>query len=590
MSEAFGAPRRWVLEALFADDGVAITTASAVAARADALAEAAPKLLAEGRIAKFIDELADVEAGLAEAAEYVSMRQYADGADESVHVVGVGVRTAVVAGTAAVERALDAWRALPESRVDELLGDDGSAAAAYRLRRVRETAAHRADPSLEAVWAMRTATARDGWASLHELVEAQTRVRFDDGSGEREWGIGDLGMVLRHPEAPLRRSAWAAFAEAYDGDRDVVATAWDAVVADRLAEDRFRGRAHPAAATLEEDDLPLDGFSSLLEAVEGRRETLQTLLSDQATQLGLGRLAAADMDAQLPGLPQLGYGEVARVALSGLRELDPVLESDARKLFALERIDAETRPGKQPYAVTFNTRLDPPAFVAFRAAGQAASVLTLGHELGHAVALARCAAAQPPIARGWPGVLFEVPSLLAEIATADALVDAYPEHLDVIRLTLSQVLVWSVFEGMTFCRVELDLYERRDRGEALTAGVITDAFEHRFGETYGPAMSVTTTDAAVLAGMKAGYAIGFRFYGFQYAIGALVALAALGVRRTDPEGFGQRCVELFARGRSVAPSAQLVPFGLDLGPATWNAGLDELELLFGVTTRQTPGG
>jgi len=100
------------------------------------------------RIRTLGDDRRDTEARNLEPAEYVSLRQYADGADESVHVVGVGVRTAVVAGTAAVERALDAWRALPESRVDELLGDDGSAAAAYRLRRVRETVTGRGTKSI----------------------------------------------------------------------------------------------------------------------------------------------------------------------------------------------------------------------------------------------------------------------------------------------------------------------------------------------------------------------------------------------------------------------------------------------------------
>ncbi len=207
-------------------------------------------------------------------------------------------------------------------------------------------------------------------------------------------------------------------------------------------------------------------------------------------------------------------------------------------------------------------------------------MLTLGHELGHAVALARAAAAQPPIAQGWPGVLFELPSLLAEIAAADALAEAYPSHATGVRLALAQNLAWSVFEAMTFCRVELDLYERRSRGGALTSGAIADAFLHRFGEAYGPALPITELDAVVLAGAKAGYAVGARFYGFQYAVGALVALALLEQRSEDPVGFGERCVALLGLGRSAAPVDQLARFGLDLGPATWSAGLEALARRF----------
>ncbi len=328
---------------------------------------------------------------------------------------------------------------------------------------------------------------------------------------------------------------------------------------------------------------------------------LQTLLDAQSELLGLERLSAADLEAPIAGFPPLEYDDVVRVALAGLRSLDPVLEADGRALFAAERVDAELRPGKQPYAATFATRRDPPAFVGFRQVGTAGSVLTLGHELGHAVALARADAAQPPIARGWPGVLFEVPSVLVEIAAADALAEAYPAHATGVRLALAQNLAWSVFEAMTFCRVELDLYERRSRGVAVTPGAIADAFLHRFGDAYAPAMSIAEADAVVLAGARAGYAVGSRFYGFQYAVGALAALALLEQRSADPAGFGERCVTLLGLGRSAAPVEQLAGLGLDLGPATWDAGLEALARRFaavvpsqalrgsaGSATRQTP--
>ena len=199
-------------------------------------------------------------------------------------------------------------------------------------------------------------------------------------------------------------------------------------------------------------------------------------------------------------------------------------------------------------------------------------MLTLGHELGHAVALARAAAAQPPIARGWPGVLFELPSLLAEIAAADALAEAYPAHATGVRLALAQNLAWSVFEAMTFCRVELDLYERRSRGAALTSGAIADAFLHRFGEAYGPALPITERDAVVLAARRRDT---------RSARGSTASSTPSGPSwrwrcsssapriRSASASAASRCS---ASDGASAPVDQLARFGLDLGPATWERG------------------
>lgn len=580
-----GGPRPWDLRQHFADDATAVAEAARLATALADLADHAAARLAAGRVAELVEELAALEAAVDDVHDYARMRQYADAAGAGVQEVVAAVQGAVTRARTDVERALDAWRAVPEEDARRALAEPGLSPAAYRLGRQRELARYRLAPDAEAAWAARTEAARDRWASLQELVESSVRVRFDDGTGERGWGVGDLGTVLRQPDPALRQRAYAALAEGYGQIRDVLAIGWDAAVADRLAEDRLRGRSHPAQETLDEEDLPLDGLLTLVEAAPARRTARQRLLARQAELLGLAQPTVADADAPPEGLPPLAYDEVVRLALAGLGSLAPPLADTARRLFELDRVDGETRPGKQQYAVTFATRLDPPAFVSFRFTGGAANVLLLGHELGHAVALARTAAVQPPVARGWPGVLFEVPSLLCELAAGDAFADAYAEQAAAVRLVAAQDLGWSVFETTAFCLVELDLYAARAEGETLTADVIQGAFHRRFGELYGPGVPFDERDALVAMGSWANYAIPSRFYNFQYAVGALTALALLSRRAADPERFATEVLELLARGRSVSPAEQLAPFDLELGSRElWEAGLDELERRFALAT------
>ncbi|MGL6278075.1 MAG: M3 family metallopeptidase, partial [Gaiella sp.] len=394
---------------------------------------------------------------------------------------------------------------------------------------------------------------------------------------ERQWGLGDLWTGARHPEAAVRRRAYDALATGYGAILDVVALAWDAVVHDRVVEDQLRGRVHPAQETLEDENLPLEGFGELIEAVSARSDLQQTLLRAQAALSGIETLTVADLAAPVPDLPELGHEQVVEHALAGLASLHPVLRRDAEALYAARRVDAEPRPEKQMYAATWETRLDPPAFVAYRFTGRPSNVPLLGHELGHAVGLSRAAAAQPVIARSWPGALFEVPSNVAELAAARALQHALPEHAPGLRLLEAQDLAWSVFHAIAFCRVELDLYAARAEGTPLGGEALTGAFRTRFGEVLEPGVEVGEREALVLLGARCGYAVGARFYSYQYAVGALLALALHALRDEDPEGFGDRYVTFLGLGRSVSPTEQLRLFGLDLRRATWERGLAELE-------------
>ncbi|MFN8223512.1 MAG: M3 family metallopeptidase [Gaiellales bacterium] len=573
----------WDLSVVFGDDAAAVAAAAALAVEAERFAVDAAGHLGVG-LAGWVAELGRLEAELDHVNEYARMRQYADANGPGVHDTVVRVQAAVTAARAALERALDAWRALPDAEAAVRLEDAELEPARYRLTRSRELARHRLSAEAEEVWTARTDAARTRWASLNDNVESALRVRFDDGTGERDWGVGDLGTVARRAEPDVRRAAYAALADAYASINEILAISWDTLVLDRLVEDRLRGRDHPAQATLDDEGMPLAGFLSLVELAPSRSAIRQRMLEAHARRLGLADYSVADVDAPPPGMPPLTYDEVTETAVAGLGTLAPVLGDDARALAALGRIDGETRPGKQQYAVTFSTLLDPPAFLSYRFTGSPANVPLLGHELGHAVALARSAAAQPAVARGWPGVAFEVPSLTAEIAAGDVLAERYPEHAEVARFVAAQDLAWSAFETVAFCHVELDLYAARAGGTVLDADLIRDTFRRRFSDLYGSGVPFDDQDALVTMGGWANYAMHDRFYNFQYAVGALVALALHARRREDPERFATDYVAFLSQGRSASPTDQLARFGLVLDWATWSAGYDELERRFAELT------
>ncbi len=567
----------WDLSEAYASDDDVRADAALLPGVCSALAERAEALLAtDDGATELVTRFGELRESVEHLRDHGRMRQYAD-AEGSREIATVALAAALDA-SASLDRVLDAWAAVPDARAEALLALDGLEPARHVLGRARALARHRLSPSEERVWAARDESGRGRWESLHEQLEASVRVPFDDGTGERPCGLGQLGSACRHPETGLRRRAYTALSHAYGGIADVVASCWDAAVADRIAEDRLRGRAHPAQATLDDEELSLDGLETLLAATGDRLALRHGLLGLQATLLAPEPLLAADVDAEPAGLPGIGWEEAWAASVDGLRSLHGPLGGDAEALLAAGRVDLESRPGKQAYAVTFQSRLDPPAYLSASFAGRVSNVTTIGHELGHAVALGAARRARDPIARGWPGVVFEVPSLLGELATGDALLStARPEHRTAIAVVALQDVCWSVFESLAFCRVELELYADRAAGQALTAERILDALGRSWSTLLGPRVSISEADALVAMASWAGYAVSYRFYQFQYSVGALTALALLGRRAADPAVFKTELPRFLAGGRSASPADLIRPFGLRLGSrALWDEGLDEL--------------
>ncbi|HJU47851.1 MAG TPA: hypothetical protein VJ689_06960, partial [Gaiellaceae bacterium] len=148
-------------------------------------------------------------------------------------------------------------------------------------------------------------------------------------------------------------------------------------------------------------------------------------------------------------------------------------------------------------------------------------------------------------------------------------------------LVAAQDLAWSVFEGVAFCRVELDLYAARASGRALSAERILEAFTEHFGALFRGVCGFGERDALVAMAGWANYAAGYRFYNFQYAVGALTALALMSRRRGDEAAFASSLLRFLAYGASASPAEQLGVFGVELGSsALWEEGLAELEARF----------
>ena len=499
---------------------------------------------------------------------YTMLRRSADTGDvEAADLDGFAEPRLQVVRTA-LQFLEDEWSALDAAERERLAATLPAPPRRY-LERIARRADARLEPAAERALAAREVAASRAWLDLQRATLAARRAPCR--GAERT--VEELRALQRSPDPAARADADFALAGALDGCADTVAACYDAVVADRLAIDRLRGRGDPMAETLVEDELAADVVEAALSAVERRRDVAESWWRAKARLLGLPRLRTADLLAPLPAAPPLPFAETRALLVDAFGRIEPRLGGEVEAVFAERRVDAELRDGKDGSIFCAHPASDRPGYVFCTYAGDAKGLFDLAHELGHALAFGRAGPAQGPLGFA-PGLaLCEVPSTFAELVALDRV--AARRDLVASWLDGCVDLVWWAAD---MCRFEQDLCARRAAGEALTAGRIGDAWGRRIERRFGAA--VERSPAIGREWVHASHIVGARFYNYAYVVAYLVALSLLDAWRADPAGFAARFVPFLAAGDVEPPAAQLARLGVDLeAPATWERGLDALAAL-----------
>jgi oligoendopeptidase F len=209
--------------------------------------------------------------------------------------------------------------------------------------------------------------------------------------------------------------------------------------------------------------------------------------------------------------------------------------------------------------------------------GERRDVLTLAHELGHAVHQTLAAPlgtllADTPLTLAetasifGEGLVFE--RLLAEASKADRRALIAGKIEDGLNTVVRQI---------AFHRFETRFHAARAEGE-LAPDHIGGLWLEVMGESLGPAVKLNAGYEHYWAYVS--HFVHAPFYVYAYAFGNLLVEALMEKRLEDPKGFAPRYEALLSGGGSRTYVEALAPFGLDPRQKSfWDAGLNRLERL-----------
>ncbi len=450
-------------------------------------------------------------------------------------------------------------------------------AAGWRpwLRRVRLSRPHELSSDLERMLVDR-GPAVANWSRLWDETLAKLTVQV----GPESLTLSEALNRLSDPDPGRRRQAGEGLSAALAAHSSVLALCLNTLAFEKQVEDRWRKYPTPAAARHIANEVDAEAVEALEAAVvEAYPRVSHRYYRLKARAMGLEALNYWDRNAPLETTQPRTYDwdEARGMVLESFAALAPQFAQTAETFFAQPWIDARPRAGKQSGAYSHPVTADRHPFVFLNYMGERRDVLTLAHELGHAVHQTLCRPLGTLLA-DTPLTLAETASIFGEgLVFEKLLAAATPEERRGLLAGKIEDGLNTVVRQIAFHRFETRFHAARQTGE-LAPDEIAGLFIEVMAESLGPAVKLNAGYEHYWA-----YVSHFThspFYVYAYAFGDLLVRGLMEKRREDPAAFAPLYEQLLAAGGTRTYVEALAPFGLNpREKAFWTAGMKQLERL-----------
>ncbi len=433
------------------------------------------------------------------------------------------------------------------------------------LRETLRARAHTLSAGEERVLAL----AGDMSMAAREVYELLTSadMRFDEIIGEDGGKIqitqGSYVKTLMSRDRRVRQDAYRSYYKTYMACENAIPAAY----AGSVKADQFyacaRGFASCRDQALFQDNIPPSVYDNLIGETRRHLPSLNRLLTVNARLIGLDKLAMCDM--YVPAVSDfslsLPFDEAYDLVAECLSPLGSDYQEVLRRAKRERWIDPYENKNKHPGAYAWGT-YDAHPYVLLNYHENLDGLLTVAHEMGHAMHTYYSAKAQPYPKADYSMFAAEVASTVNEVLVLSELMKRHEARnaqayllyhlLDAYRSTLFRQVMFAEFERETHLMAE--------RGAALTGESLNKLYDD-LNRAYYP--SVDQGPEAAYEWMRIPHF--YRaFYVFVYATGfsAATAIASALLEKGESAQKGYRA--FLAAGGSLFPIEALRLAGIDM--------------------------
>ena len=447
------------------------------------------------------------------------------------------------------------------------------------LQALRRFKPHQLSEDLEELLAEKALTARLAWITLYDESEAAMRFRVK----EEDVILSEVLHQLSDEQASVRREAAHALGKGLAAHLPLLTTITNTLAQDKALEDRRRGFRAPIDARNLDNRIEGEVVQSLVESVRAFYPRLShRYYRLKARWLGCAKgsekLDYWDRLAPVPNSSKrvIPWAEARATVLAAYDGFSDEFGALARQFFEHPWIDAAPRTGKMSGAFSCPCVPETHPVILMSYRGRTRDVMTLAHEMGHAVHQA-LAAEQGFLLSQTPLTLAETASVFGERLTFDLMLERTRDRGEKRALLAGKIedMLNTVVRQIAFLDFEQKLHERRRRAP-LSSDEIGDLWMETTRESLGDVFRFDEHYRCYW-----GYVSHFvhaPFYVYAYAFGDGLVNVLYALYREGMADFEDRYKALLVAGGSGDYKALLATFGLDpLAGDFWQRGLLVIE-------------
>ncbi|NOH01117.1 MAG: M3 family oligoendopeptidase [Chloroflexi bacterium] len=370
-----------------------------------------------------------------------------------------------------------------------------------------------------------------------------------------------------HPDESVRRRAYEAENQAWEGAKETLAACLNGVKGEALTLDKKRGREDALHASIDAARMDRETLNAMLGAMKDSFPMFRRYFRHKAKLLGREKLAWWDIFAPMGKTDKVySWDEARDFIVENFNKFSPDLGAFAKRAFDKNWIDGEQREGKRGGAFCMGVAAVKESRILSNYDGSFDQVSTLAHELGHAFHN-ECAYAadKTQLQQSTPMTLAETASIMCETVVTEAALAQTNDPQEVLAILEAQMnnasqVVVDIYSRYLF---EKEVFERRAKAE-LSSDEINDIMERAQKATYGDGLDERYLQKFMWTWKPHYYSSGFSFYNYPYAFGLLFATGLYAIYQKRGADFVPEYKQLLASTGQARAAELADKFGINI--------------------------
>ncbi|HTP10625.1 MAG TPA: oligoendopeptidase F [Anaerolineae bacterium] len=332
--------------------------------------------------------------------------------------------------------------------------------------------------------------------------------------------------LIHSPDREVRRTAFESLTDEYLAHKNTLANNLATSIKQNVFKMRARRHESTLAASLFEDNIPVEVFYNLIEVFRKNLPTWHRYWAIKRKALGVAELHYYDIWAPIATQrPTVSYEQAVEWICAGLAPLGEDYVRAVRRGCLEDRwVDVYPNQGKVGGAFSTGAPGTHP-FIMMSYHDDVFSLSTLTHELGHSLHTYLTFENQPVIYCNYSLFVAEVASNFHQAMVRAHLFQTHSDpqfQLTLLEEAFANFLRY-FFIMPTLARFELEIHQRLERGEGVTADTMMKLMDDLFAEGFGGELAIDHDRHGIIwATFGHLYA---DYYVYQYATGISAANA-----------------------------------------------------------------